>query len=798
MPTEDEVNYWLRHPEPRNIALRLPANAIGLDIDDYDDKAGSSTIRSLEATLGPLPDTYRCSSRDDSVSGIRVFSVPEDLGHVSDLGSGVEVCQFDYRYMVVAPSIHPSGRPYRWYGPNGDVTAPPNLSEVTPLPEVWVSFMRQKQESTQLLPESTAPHEPLKGEALDAARSYTDKYIQAKLNKMIELPIRGNSALWDQTVFGVARDLVRLTNSWWCTAGYDAVRVRFESACSILEDGTSWDDEMLDKWTRAAAEITDEIAMPAEVQRALQGLTKLDATNDADFGDTLSKLIGTGPLSNIFRRGTELVRFRNIEETGYSVPLEDDPLPISTTVQPGSLAAYVDDSFYVFEWVGSGPNRHTEHKQAPKEVVQRSIERASLRGSVREARILTRAPLVKPDGSMLDQPGYDESIKALYLPLYHNVIQAREWVSSAEARCFLVSENDNTGVFGEISWAGQNNGNDSRATYLAMLLTPLLELICPPPWPLFAVTAPDRGSGKSLLSQCAQILYGGRPRGMSKDSEEFRKQITTALLDTGKIVSFDNIDRPVANDELSRLLTEPIWTDRLLGVSRDVILPNDRVWCVTGNNVQIGADQRRRTVWSMIDANCEKPWERTYFREGNLKGWVRDNWEVVISALGKMITEWMKAGSPLATDAADRRDEFGAWLRAINGILAHSGAQGRVGRSERVSGLVENDNWAALYQAIAEKYRDEPWTVKKLSSDYAMQSFIDNIVPVGQKSAAVTIGKAIAKRENQWIQGYRIVKAGKAHQAVQWQLESTNAWPAETEAPAPSSTSLGIDFNILD
>jgi Bifunctional DNA primase/polymerase, N-terminal len=143
----EQVRRWIRSDPAGNIALRLPDGVIGIDLDLYDDPSKDhpaaerqAAWRELEARLGHLPGSPRSTSRDDGISGIRLYRVPAGWkaagilpaapvcrGHPlpdgrkaepGDLVSPGEVIQHHHRYMVAPPSLHPSGRGYRWLGGN--------------------------------------------------------------------------------------------------------------------------------------------------------------------------------------------------------------------------------------------------------------------------------------------------------------------------------------------------------------------------------------------------------------------------------------------------------------------------------------------------------------------------------------------------------------------------------------------------------------------------------------------------------------------------------------------------------
>lgn len=122
----------------RNVALHLPEGLVGIDVDAYDDKVGGDTLSDLVDKYGPLPPSYLSTSRDDGISGIRVYRVPPGTVLPTKL-PGIEFIQKHHRYIVAAPSVHPNGGVYRWIDERtGLTTGTPNLDEVPMLPSAWV------------------------------------------------------------------------------------------------------------------------------------------------------------------------------------------------------------------------------------------------------------------------------------------------------------------------------------------------------------------------------------------------------------------------------------------------------------------------------------------------------------------------------------------------------------------------------------------------------------------------------------------------------------------------------------
>ena len=137
-----DVHEWASNGKAvANIGLRLPQTVLGLDLDNYDGKPGLDTMLDACKRLGALPASPRSTSRhDDPVSGIRFYRVPAGRCWADVLGPGVEIIHYGHRYAVAAPSVHPEGRPYAWYAPDGTLMAePPAVDALPVLPAGWVA-----------------------------------------------------------------------------------------------------------------------------------------------------------------------------------------------------------------------------------------------------------------------------------------------------------------------------------------------------------------------------------------------------------------------------------------------------------------------------------------------------------------------------------------------------------------------------------------------------------------------------------------------------------------------------------
>lgn len=140
-PSFADVQAWCDGDESAgNIALRLPADVIGIDVDAYGGKHGLATLDARQDDWGALPSTWRSSARDEP-SGIYWYRVPAGLAWPGEIGPHVELIQRGHRYAVVWPSVHPdTGTRYQWFNPAGEAQpyVVPTAAEFAELPAEWV------------------------------------------------------------------------------------------------------------------------------------------------------------------------------------------------------------------------------------------------------------------------------------------------------------------------------------------------------------------------------------------------------------------------------------------------------------------------------------------------------------------------------------------------------------------------------------------------------------------------------------------------------------------------------------
>jgi hypothetical protein len=256
---------------------------------------------------------------------------------------------------------------------------------------------------------------------------------------------------------------------------------------------------------------------------------------------------------------------------------------------------------------------------------------------------------------------------------------------------------------------------DHKTNYFGLLLTPLLREVAPPPYKMGAISAPQPGSGKSLLASIMRIVHGGVFRSeVPGDEAEMHKQISSILdTTTAPVCQFDNVTGVLRSSTLAGLLTSDRWEARRLGSHTQISRPNDRLWVITGNNLCIGGDLTRRTVSVTIDPGVPDPHLRTEFAIPNLEGWVRERRGDLIAALLTLVRAWVAAGRPTRARGSDG---FARWIEAVEGILAVAGVPGSFDSAQTISRTIgsEDDEWAEFLAAVYAVFGTQVWTTKQL------------------------------------------------------------------------------------
>ena len=292
---------------------------------------------------------------------------------------------------------------------------------------------------------------------------------------------------------------------------------------------------------------------------------------------------------------------------------------------------------------------------------------------------ISQVPFVRPDGSISQQPGYDEST-ATYLVLDESVqaLQVPDEPTSEDVQSAvkLLCE----------EWLGDlfdiMPAPEDRANCLAMMLTPLVRGLVPLA-PLAVVDGLQAGVGKNLLGDLLAILATGqvaRPLPYSREDDENRKVITSEFRSGTELMIFDEA-HTIEGAHLARSITSITYSDRILGVSSMIEFPNRVTWVALGNNVSVNGDLSRRVYRIRLAPSMPNPQDRDVsgYRHPDLKGWTKAHRAELIAAALTLVRAWFVDPERQESAAGRRFGSFEPWGGMVGGILDNAGIVGFLG-----------------------------------------------------------------------------------------------------------------------
>ncbi len=325
-------------------------------------------------------------------------------------------------------------------------------------------------------------------------------------------------------------------------------------------------------------------------------------------------------------------------------------------------------------WSKLRKTRDGDFEAVAAQIPDWAIAATSARGEwadIRHLEAVVEAPVLRPDGSILDAPGYDDRTGLLYEPGAKFLpVPGRPTRDDAK-----LAADELLALVADFPFACESGNEPNRgfdaAAWLAGVLTPFARFAIAGPCPMFLFDANVAGSGKSKLCDLIAIIGSGRPMARTDypdDNDEMRKCITAIALAGDRTMLLDNIAVTFGGSALDGALTGQTWRGRILGLSKMTPeLPLFTVWYGTGNNVAFRGDAVRRIVQCRLDSPEERPEERRGFRiEGDLLAHALNNRPQLVRAVLTMLRAYHVAGRP-KQDLTPM--DFVAWAEVVRSSI---------------------------------------------------------------------------------------------------------------------------------
>lgn len=399
----------------------------------------------------------------------------------------------------------------------------------------------------------------------------------------------------------------------------------------------------------------------------------------------------------------------------------------------------------------------------PKEVAETILARAGL-WPMPVLRGVVACPTVRSDGSLLLEAGYDAA--SCYYLAHNLTVSVPDAPTLADAKNSL---DFLAGLLAGFAFVEPVDCSVALSLIVTAVVRPALASV-----PVFAITAPVRGSGKSTLMDIAAVIATGRRSAVlsaTADHEELEKRLVGCLLSGDCIVNLDNINGNLRSDLLCQATTSEAVKVRPLGASSQVEIPNTALWSANGNNLSLMGDLSRRALLCRLDPGCERPEERVFDFDPVARALERRN--EYVSAVLTVICSYLAAGKPETSFAP-----FGSFERWSDMVRAAMVWAGAADPCESREAVMEDDPDAAQLQALVsawwERFERTPQNVneviKAAKDDDALEEALDSIAGGRGGVDARRLGYWLRSHAGRIVGGRKIIKYTALRCGVQWKV----------------------------
>ena len=788
-----QVQRWIKSHTKGNVSTQSIPGYVAPDLDYYKNQAAKDQWDAIREEMGDLPDTWTSSARDDGISGIRHYRVPEHaqgLHWPGTIGDAIQFCHVGHRYPVLPPSLHPkldadgNNMVYKWYPPgqepdgNGLINFQPSFEDLAILPDEWIEFFTKGKYARHLPEKDLGP------------KSVATKKVSEWIAKHDGKP---------------CAEMLRV----------------LDDICGQF-DGNAAHDTMRDGFWRLAASAAEHHSGLAEAAERFVEAFRAEVNREGRASSTVrSPGITEDEWLSARDRGAKKI-MQAIDDGmyyGWPDPCRCDPLSPSGKPKPKFMAnnyrfhAAVDECYDAIaacsatDWDGIFL-RNGKLWQVSGQV-SRALETGSLRSVVSRATEWYRPAgdgppaYAVPPRDLIDTLISDAPL-ASGLPRLRSVVSTPFWAMS-DGRPKLVHENGYhigpevllrmspqmsekvVDVSGDERWMEHAHKvladvlvdfpfatpSDRAAAYAAMVQQFVRDLF-PGPTPMYLVYAPKEGSGKTELTELISVLsceelnakYGFHSIGVTDDRNrniELTKEINSRLKAESRVIILDNIEHKLDNSALASALSSSEHQARGLGGEDVNEVHNSTLWMGTANNPEVSNEMSRRIIPCYLNPDLESTMDRHAFTHENLIEYAQENRSAMVWACLVFVQNWVDKGCP--NGSAENRS-YPAWARVVSGILECAG----------IYGLMDNHKTFKQRSATqfdgVQAFIDEWWatakTERRTATELSILPSSMELIPEDARSRPQKLGTKIGTLEANIFNGFVVYKGPYEGRTAYW------------------------------
>lgn len=408
-----------------------------------------------------------------------------------------------------------------------------------------------------------------------------------------------------------------------------------------------WSEDELNKELRAAIENGLDPRFPHGQGKATIQLG-LDVKKTCD--EAIRALLDEPAL---FQRDNKLVHIVRLTDEDAKQPETDESgkivlrrkvyrytgTPRISEIAFARLKEMLANIAYWQKYTGKDGAKVCKRCQVTDEIVGMVFGREQWPG-IRHLKAVVEVPVLKPDGTILSQEGYDASTGLFFAPNCPVHMPHEITVDDAKAAITELYS-----IVVDFPFAEPEH----KSGWLAYLLTPLARYAFDGPTPLTLIDGNTAGVGKGLLCNIVSLIFSGRKVAISPasaDNVEMTKIITSIAISGDPMIVFDNVSGTFGCSALDAVLTGEAWRARKLGGNEQTDVLLHTIWAATANNAALAGDMHRRTLYIKLDSRLPNPEDRNDFTIRDLQNHVLINRSKLLRAALMILRGYCIAGCP--------------------------------------------------------------------------------------------------------------------------------------------------------
>lgn len=486
---------------------------------------------------------------------------------------------------------------------------------------------------------------------------------------------------------------------------------------------------------------------------------------------------------SLYQRGGELVHvIRHVSE-------EDRRFAVGTPiVRSAPLSWLIDRVSGHARCLTKTKKGDYKHVVPPTPRVRAVLERGEWSG-IRHLESIIESPSMRPDGTIIQEPGYDAATRSLYIPngTFNAVADAPTHGDAALAYAHLAD------LFRDFPYVSREHQSATIACIVTLLARPAI-LGSVPCW---VFDASSKRSGKSLQMDVVSIVATGRAASRmtfpADDDKELESVLSSYALAGARIVPFDNVARPFGGAALDKCVTAIDSVDlRVLGRSELRTMPWRALIMASGNNVAFRDDMLPRVLSPRLESPLENPETRTDLPD--LRAIALSRRPALVADALTILRAYVVAGRPPVP--TQRWGGFDAWVSLVASALVWAGAPDPMGARRGLAGDEDPTKAAecALVAGWATLCRDVSPTGLTVSAALAalypaprsdeppdgrndLREAIEHLTAArpGAAPASRRVGEALRKLKSRPISGQKLVSEQVKGGIARWRVVATSA-----------------------